>query len=218
MQNRDLCDIDEDEFTPYPQVFPTVASQTLPLAFQDSFDYGDMSDTFFFNNIPEQYEEIKPITVLETETILSCSVCGLTNGTLALLDPCSHPLCSACLTSALNIVGEKDMECAVCNAKVADFKLQNLGGASTKDTTKPKVPRTNNESAYIQPFTFMDTSFDEFIDRAQGASTPIANTRSSRRKSGKADDSVVLRIDNVPWVSSFRIYTVLVYRLTNSFL
>lgn len=157
-----------------------------------------MSDSFsFFNNIPETYEEIKPVTVPETEPSLSCSVCGQANGVLALLDPCSHPLCSACLTSALNIVGEKDMECAVCNAKVDDFKLQNFGGVPA---TKPK-PQRVNEGAYNQNFAFMDNGFEDFIDRAQGASTPIAGTRSSRRKSGKADESVVLRIDNVPWVS-----------------
>lgn len=201
LQNRDLCDIDEDEYTPYPQVFPTVASQTLPLAFQDSFDYSNMSDSIsFFDRIPEMYEEIKPITVPETETAISCSVCGQAHGTLALLEPCSHPLCSACLTSALNIVGEKDMECAVCNAKVDDFKLQNFGGIPAKDTAKPK-PQRVNEGAYNQAYAFMEHGFDDFIDRAQGASTPIAGSRSSRRKSGKADDSVVLRIDNVPWVS-----------------
>lgn len=53
-----------------------------------------------------------------------CSVCLLSNpASLAILQPCKHPLCSTCLTSALNIVGEKDMECAVCKRKVADFKL-----------------------------------------------------------------------------------------------
>ncbi|GLB39240.1 putative ring finger [Lyophyllum shimeji] len=53
-----------------------------------------------------------------------CSVCLAPHPrTLALLIPCNHPLCSGCLTSALNIVGEKDMECAVCRYKVADFKL-----------------------------------------------------------------------------------------------
>lgn len=53
-----------------------------------------------------------------------CSVClAVRPSTLAVLQPCGHPLCSACLTSALNIVGEKDMECAVCNQGVLDFRL-----------------------------------------------------------------------------------------------
>ncbi|KIL60917.1 hypothetical protein M378DRAFT_13835 [Amanita muscaria Koide BX008] len=53
-----------------------------------------------------------------------CSVCLVKRPrTLAILQPCGHPLCSACLTSALNIVGEKDMECAVCKRGVDDFRL-----------------------------------------------------------------------------------------------
>ncbi|KAG5644366.1 hypothetical protein DXG03_008663, partial [Asterophora parasitica] len=59
-----------------------------------------------------------------------CSVClAPSPRTLAVLAPCGHPLCSGCLTSALNIVGEKDMECAVCRGQVADFKLIVGGGA-----------------------------------------------------------------------------------------
>ncbi|KAG5653732.1 hypothetical protein H0H81_010989 [Sphagnurus paluster] len=61
-----------------------------------------------------------------------CSVCLATSPrTLAVLIPCAHPLCSACLTSALNIVGEKDMECAVCRGKVDDFRLV-VGDGQTK--------------------------------------------------------------------------------------
>ena len=53
-----------------------------------------------------------------------CSVCLASKPmSLAILQPCGHPLCSICLTSALNIVGEKDMECAVCQRGVADFRL-----------------------------------------------------------------------------------------------
>ncbi|KAG9218298.1 hypothetical protein CCMSSC00406_0009890 [Pleurotus cornucopiae] len=55
---------------------------------------------------------------------------------LAILSPCSHPLCSACLTSALNIVGEKDMECAVCKKAVSSFKLVNI---ATELNTSPPI-------------------------------------------------------------------------------
>jgi hypothetical protein len=54
---------------------------------------------------------------------------------LAILQPCGHPLCSTRLTSALNIVGEKDMGCAVCKQGVADFRLvmtSQRGNASLK--------------------------------------------------------------------------------------
>ncbi|KAL0958392.1 hypothetical protein HGRIS_000533 [Hohenbuehelia grisea] len=63
----------------------------------------------------------KPIdSVVATQ----CSVCFRSASvSLAILSPCAHPLCSACLTSALNIVGEKDMECAVCKQAVKSFEL-----------------------------------------------------------------------------------------------
>ncbi|KAJ8073850.1 hypothetical protein PM082_012128 [Marasmius tenuissimus] len=61
----------------------------------------------------------------------SCVVCSRSHLTrLAILSPCGHPLCSACLTSALNIVGEKDMECASCKKEVVDFKLVTNDNAS----------------------------------------------------------------------------------------
>ena len=60
----------------------------------------------------------------EPSSASDCSVCLVKSApSLAILKPCGHPLCSACLTSALNIVGEKDMECAVCRQSVQDFKL-----------------------------------------------------------------------------------------------
>lgn len=67
-----------------------------------------------------------------------CSVCLCQNpSSLAVLKPCDHPLCSACLTSALNIVGEKDMECAVCKRGVEDFKLV----VNPKNKTTPSITR-----------------------------------------------------------------------------
>ncbi|KAF9003258.1 hypothetical protein BDQ17DRAFT_1355829 [Cyathus striatus] len=71
-----------------------------------------------------------------------CSVClAPSPSTLAVLKPCEHPLCSGCLTSALNIVGEKDMECAVCKTPVADFKLV----VGKKNGTASPVPEKNEE-------------------------------------------------------------------------
>lgn len=66
-----------------------------------------------------------------------CSVCfAVRPASLAVLHPCGHPLCSGCLTSALNIVGEKDMECAICKKGVADFRL--VIGTQKSDMTKVK--------------------------------------------------------------------------------
>ena len=47
---------------------------------------------------------------------------------LAISQRHKQPLCSACLTSASNVVGEKDMQCAVCKQSVANFKLVFLPG------------------------------------------------------------------------------------------
>ncbi|ESK91779.1 hypothetical protein Moror_10608 [Moniliophthora roreri MCA 2997] len=93
------------------------------------------------------------VTVGDTQPPTSCAVCSRTNLTrLAILSPCGHPLCSACLTSALNIVGEKDMECASCKQEVVDFKLVTnstaTGSANTSisssgdDSKKPGKKQT----------------------------------------------------------------------------
>ncbi|THH32550.1 hypothetical protein EUX98_g1634 [Antrodiella citrinella] len=205
-QASDLCDIDEDEFAPYPPAFspPTpgcIQSRTLPLHLSDSFNFSNisgLSDEFSYYDAVSHFDHVPPPP---PEPVLSCSVCGLSNGALALLNPCSHPLCSACLTSALNIVGEKDMECAVCNVKVDDFKLQNYKGPSS-GTSNPAPPPMEMPHGAYNDFTFasgiLEGSFEDFVDRAQGASTPVAGARTDT-KSTKPDEHVVLRIDNVPW-------------------
>lgn len=106
-----------------------------------------------------------------------CSVClSPSPRTLAVLIPCGHPLCSGCLTSALNIVGEKDMECAVCKKGVEDFKLIVVGGAldgKEGDQKKPsdksantsggkqklQVTKETRESPAPQGKSFLDPLF-----------------------------------------------------------
>lgn len=218
-QVSELCDIEEDEYAPYPPAFSPstpgrIQSQTLPLHLNDPFNLSNLSnlsDNISYYDAVSHFDDMM-MPPPASEPTLSCSVCGLSNGALALLDPCAHPLCSACLTSALNIVGEKDMQCAVCNMKVDDFKLQNYKGVSGR----PEMEKPGN--AYNDSFTFapgiLEDSFEDFIDRAQGASTPVAGTRSSR-KSMKPDERVVLRIDNVPWVCP--IIVSIVYSLSSHF-
>lgn len=91
----ELCDIEEDEYAPYPPAFPT-ANQT----------YGQqlyINDPFNATNIPAfgeptfGVEDPIPLQVMKPEA-LGCSICGLRANTLAILEPCAHPLCSACLT------------------------------------------------------------------------------------------------------------------------
>ena len=42
-------------------------------------------------------EDPIPLQTIKPE-VSGCSICGLRANTLAILDPCAHPLCSACLT------------------------------------------------------------------------------------------------------------------------
>lgn len=208
IQFTDLCDIDEDEFVSYPPAFspliPTqLHSQTLPLNLHDSFDLSAGSDELYYDahaaSMFVDEDVLRPPT-----PSLGCSVCGTSSGSLAVLDPCTHPLCSACLTSALNIVGEKDMQCAVCKAKVNDFKIQKPGEIprASEVPQADSVQSQNIHDAYKQTFGLSlsgtDDGLQDFIDRAQGASTPVG----SGRPSHKSDERPVLRIDNVPWVCS----------------
>lgn len=105
-------------------------------------------------------------------------------------------MCSACLTSALNIVGEKDMECAVCKTGVANFHLRNTTskGSSVPSAGAPRgclMPEAfdgSNKENLVNDFHFFDL---------QGSSTP---NRSERNHPLREGELPVLRIDNVPWV------------------
>ncbi|KIM85757.1 hypothetical protein PILCRDRAFT_816965 [Piloderma croceum F 1598] len=122
----------------------------------------------------------------------TCSVCGTSNPLpKAILIPCSHPLCSACLTSALNIVGEKDMECFVCKGGVRDFRLVGGGaGAGVEGEQKREEGQKDGGDG-------MEGSFEFFEDvRARSSPPPVKPNVSG---STKLTENVVLRIDNVPW-------------------
>ncbi|TFK39266.1 hypothetical protein BDQ12DRAFT_629803 [Crucibulum laeve] len=158
-----------------------------------------------------------------------CSVClAQCPPTLAVLQPCEHPLCSACLTSALNIVGEKDMRCAVCKGAVVDFKLiSNKGGAGSpgKENDAGAREGSENEGAIASredaislsnppsPISELESPFEFGLDFEAGlegrASTPkleqsISYSHSVSEENGdgkrtKMTENIVLRIDNVPW-------------------
>jgi len=133
----------------------------------------------------------------------ACSVCGRSNpnsGPKAILIPCSHPLCSACLTSALNIVGEKDMECSVCKKGVEDFKL--VGALSTAISSLGEGKGNMNGEKVGEGEGGMEgggkemSSFDFFEDVRARSSPPFVKPAAA----GDVVEDVVLRIDNVPWV------------------
>ncbi|KAI0711264.1 hypothetical protein C8Q76DRAFT_735768 [Earliella scabrosa] len=223
-QTSELYDIDEDDYAPYPQTFsPPAHSQTLPISLNDPFNTSNISLSAISHfSEPVQFYETPqyfppPQHRQAPAPASNCSVCGLAKGSLAVLKPCAHPLCSTCLTSALNIVGEKDMECAMCHAKVDDFSLCKTGPDTAPVNTESKLQRIIEECNEIEEFdsgigllpcAFSGKSvgdvamFDEdelFMDRAQGASTPVASHASASFAPSKASERVVLRIDNVPW-------------------
>ena len=115
-----------------------------------------------------------PVSLPPIDSRSECFVCLTPHpSTLAILQPCLHPLCSTCLTSALNIVGEKDMECAVCKRAVADFKLVigsgkgSPGGqldssfekANKKKTTTTKTVQNMKDQAGLKGKSFIDPLF-----------------------------------------------------------
>ncbi|KAG6873625.1 hypothetical protein C0995_013556 [Termitomyces sp. Mi166 len=117
-----------------------------------------------------------------------CSVCLASSPrTLAVLAPCRHPLCSACLTSALNIVGEKDMECAVCRAKVVDFKLISGGGPKVDASTSAnerKTPDGDTGRSFMDPLFSSPESHGRVhgLESAFEFGMGIDNTRASTPK------------------------------------
>ena len=204
----ELCDIDENEYTPYPSAFPT-ANQTYgqPLYINDPFNATTVPT---FSEPAFGIEDSIQLQVVKPEAA-GCSICGLRANTLAILEPCAHPLCSACLTrwaslstllgyilntasfSALNIVGEKDMQCAVCKANVENFHLKSF---SAKEPTPRPVKTDLTDSLLPSAFDINPFFVPPTNPAIPRSSTPVGFASPTAR--GK--DLVVLRIDNVPWV------------------
>ncbi|KAH9852557.1 hypothetical protein C2E23DRAFT_826126 [Lenzites betulinus] len=223
-QMSELYDIDEDDYAVYSEAFsPPLHSQTLPLTFNDPFNASNLSVSAIANmsepvQLYETPQYFPPLPRKAPAQPANCSVCGLTKGSLAILKPCSHPLCSACLTSALNIVGEKDMECAMCHMKVDDFSLCKASSSpSAAMTSESRLQRIIEECSEIEEFDsgigLLPSAFggrqgdemglfgddDGFMDGIQDASTPARRTIPLGNPPVVSCEHVVLRIDNVPW-------------------
>lgn len=213
--STDLFDIDENPFEPYPQSF----SSAEPFVLQDPFNgpglptISESVQQYFGESFFQENMQSSATATPST----ACSVCGRDGGRIAILKPCDHPLCSGCLTSALNIVGEKAMQCAVCRESVVDFDLQTLA-SDANPVISSSTPR---QFASPSNFTPLDAfasplqrrtvrpllpSFDRILF-APHMDQPSAQFQrdlpppsfASAPKQQRADN-VVLRIDNVPWV------------------
>ncbi|KAJ7716582.1 hypothetical protein DFH07DRAFT_1068350 [Mycena maculata] len=79
------------------------------------------------SNLPDVDERVESLCESrqepQCESQSHCSSCAVASKQLAMLSPCSHALCPACLTSALNIVDQLSMHCVVCRATVNTFGL-----------------------------------------------------------------------------------------------
>jgi hypothetical protein len=90
----ELFDIDEDEYAPYPQAFSAPNQQYgFPIPIHDPFNAPTLSTITEVTR--DNHEAYSHYNQREKS---GCSICGLEATTLAILEPCSHPLCSACLT------------------------------------------------------------------------------------------------------------------------
>lgn len=199
----ELFDIDENDYNPYPHSFTGVQPINIPASFNDPFNVSltsiAESASPFIDDNPLELPNV------ERPAPTCCSVCDIQATRVAVLEPCGHPLCSACLTSALNIVGEKDMQCAVCSQGVADFKLQTVATVadSSPEATIPATstpPTGRKKSASLLPSVFDHGESEAnpfvFFEQPQNASTPP-----SAAHKALPGENIVLRIDNVPWVS-----------------
>ncbi|KAG1732961.1 hypothetical protein EDB19DRAFT_1732257 [Suillus lakei] len=214
--STELFDIDENAFEPYPQSFPSAE----PFSLHDPF-YGSSLPTIT-ECVQQHFDEsFFQENMRSNATIISstaCSVCGRDGGRFAILKPCEHPLCSGCLTSALNIVGEKAMQCAVCKESVVDFQLQsrpsddnsmvssipphfNFPSAFTPldASSSPLQRRSARPNRSLLP-SFEPTPFaphtDQLAVHFQRDLSPPNFTSAPKQQ---RVENVVLRVDNVPW-------------------
>jgi len=211
--STELFDIDENAFEPYPQSF-SAAAQSLVL--QDPFNGSALSTIVetFPQPLSPPFPDMHANMVVKSFAS-SCLVCGRSSSRLVIIDPCKHAHCNACFTSALNIVGEKDMECAVCKASVVNFAFHNV---SDYETVKPSVsPQSNyfptlfDVPSLVHPCSskgdFPDSPSALHPQRLLSSMSTMSLydnacdlSLTSFSRPLRKSENIVLRIDNVPWV------------------
>ncbi|TDL24593.1 hypothetical protein BD410DRAFT_827106 [Rickenella mellea] len=166
-----------------------------------------------------------------TNAAQSCALCNTpsTLSALSSLVPCAHVVCSSCLTGALNIVGEKDLRCVVCEEVVRDFRM--LGGfgrgaaAAVKDTqTQTKegeegekinegqekwdeeMEEGNGEKERgelkgeeKEKMSYKDAVLPKVVPAPAPAAPVVVEAKKGDVDVKATDELAVLRIDNVPW-------------------
>ncbi|KAJ6511920.1 hypothetical protein C8R47DRAFT_1314013 [Mycena vitilis] len=114
---------------------------------------------------------------------------------LALLSPCTHALCPACLTSAVNIVDKLSVHCVVCRATPPLASSAPLRPTpSTRASCYPSRPPPNVPLANTGIFNNKAIDPNKRLEKLSRATF-----RSSSVLDRPCTICVVLRIDNVPW-------------------
>ena len=188
-----LFDIDENNYAPYPVAFSPSEPSTMPITLQDPYDAPRLPS--IAESLQRAALSIRAPKGADSPTrsdLSLCSVCDLSASSLAVLEPCTHVLCPACLTSALNIVGEKDMTCSVCDTGVANFHLKSAGGSLTE-----KVHRRVSSGSSNKNLDGLANQFNFFGIDANSVPTPSNGSKLLPTGPG---EYTVLRVDNVPWV------------------
>ncbi|EJD05485.1 uncharacterized protein FOMMEDRAFT_165895 [Fomitiporia mediterranea MF3/22] len=154
---------------------------------------------------------VSDVTIQENLAENMCSVCSATSSPLSVLVPCEHLICSSCLTSSLNIVGEKDMRCATCDKSVEDFRLLSPLKIDAQTIEETERCNTNSDLAIIrdEPMNQLLPSAIENLSLVDSDGKKQTCSDQAMQNKGAApvvspitkDNSnlAVLRIDNVPW-------------------
>ncbi|KAJ7828981.1 hypothetical protein B0H13DRAFT_2372832 [Mycena leptocephala] len=103
------------------------------------------ADCHLQHSHPESRQEV----LKQSPSYSHCSSCAAVSKQLALLSPCTHAPCPACLTSALNIVDQVPMCCAVCGSSVGIFDLVYAPPGQSLSSFRPSHPSTNNEDVVV---------------------------------------------------------------------
>lgn len=134
----------------------------------------------------------------QPQVVASCASCGGSER-LSLLQPCQHQICASCVTGSLNVVGEKDMICMYCLSPIQSFKIARpIGRIHSETPAQPvyhSISRQQENAFHDSPIPFGPLPHAPSRLGSLEASPVIPST---------VHANMVLRIDNVPWVSSHR--------------
>lgn len=254
LQGEALFDIDEDAPSsgPYHETFGSpitlrdendtflaktkrcISAPFIASRFYDAYDDEEDDGEFEDDGLPSgpKSSRMRTISVSSQPTLVGenaskdvCSVCSASTSPLSILIPCNHLICSSCLTSSLNIVGEKDMRCATCEDPVENFKL-----ITPLRIGSSVIGANGNSNAmkHSNPNQLLPSAFDNLIIKEgegnkhnqkhyEGHPVQNGSVAPSGFHSNYEGDIAVLRVDNVPWVRTFLMkLTSINHRLTKA--